>query len=688
MGTERRFWSPLAVLLCWSTRLAFPGMVQASPHALLIGISDYPGTRFPRLQGPKNDIPLVRTLLVSRLGVPEQNITPLLDARATHTGIQKAFASLAERVQPGDLVYIHFSGHGSYTDDLNGDEELGKQDQTWVPYGASAGKLPGIDDYDILDDQLHEWLIPLYQKTPHVVFVADSCHSATVSRGVVTGVRAAPVDQRPHPLGKQEFKSMPDPPGVRIGAARDVESAIETQIGGKSYGVFSWYWVEALNLVKPGETWDDVFRRVDTLVTTVPGVSQRPQMEGHGEVTVLGGQVAGLKATVPVSAVDAKSRGVQIGAGLVSGVTAGSRYRLATATEPPKDDQLPAIEITRAEPFTGEAKLLRGELKVGDLLVETEHAYPFQPIRLRVEGDFAERRDKALIQRLSRMIGELKGFQPAKDRADADWILYVLRPERNGTEYVYASEAQTLPKSAPQQPPEVWVISPQEKLLHERMRIPLKSADTGIAALQENLAKFARVQQLKQLASNGGLNLTVKAVLLWSDPTCIDCLKLNGPDGRPQPYRKQGNVSLDSLTDRPPQLGNVISFTVKNNDPTRAYYLYFLDLTPEGGITAIFPTPQMIQEQARIEPGQERDLSRETGLLLNAPGTELVKLIATREPIDVRLFESADYRQVRGGSLNPLERLLSEAMYTRGQAVSLSQDDWGTMQVEFEVKGK
>jgi hypothetical protein len=47
-----------------------------------------------------------------------------------------------------------------------------------------------------------------------------------------------------------------------------------------------------------------------------------------------------------------------------------------------------------------------------------------------------------------------------------------------------------------------------------------------------------------------------------------------------------------------------------------------------------------------------------------------------------------DYRQVRGGSLNPLERLLSEAMYTRGQAVSLSQDDWGTLQVEFEVKGK
>ena len=275
MSTVRRHSPLLALLLSSSTLLAFPLTAPAASHALLIGITDYPGKLFPPLAGPKNDIPLVKTLLVSRLGVPEQNITTLLDAKATHTGIQKAFAALTERVQPGDFVYIHYSGHGSYTDDLNGDETLGKQDQTWVSYGATARKLPGLDDYAILDDELRAWLIALYRKTPQVVLVSDSCHSATVTRGVVTGVRAAPPDPRPHPLGKQVFPSLDDPPGVRIGAARDVEQAIETEIGGKNYGVFSWYWVEALNQVKPGETWDDVFRRVDTRVTTAPHVSQR-----------------------------------------------------------------------------------------------------------------------------------------------------------------------------------------------------------------------------------------------------------------------------------------------------------------------------------------------------------------------------------------------------------------------------
>ena len=46
-------------------------------RALPIGITDFPGKLFPPLAGPKNDIPLVRTVLVSRLGVPGQNITTL-----------------------------------------------------------------------------------------------------------------------------------------------------------------------------------------------------------------------------------------------------------------------------------------------------------------------------------------------------------------------------------------------------------------------------------------------------------------------------------------------------------------------------------------------------------------------------------------------------------------------------------
>jgi hypothetical protein len=90
-----------------------------------------------------------------------------------------------------------------------------------------------------------------------------------------------------------------------------------------------------------------------------------------------------------------------------------------------------------------------------------------------------------------------------------------------------------------------------------------------------------------------------------------------------------------------------------------------------------------MKEHARVDPGTTRDLSSETALWFNAPGRETVKVIASAEPIDVRLFEMEGYPE--RGFKNPLERLLAQAMGTRGAVVSLREADWGTLQVEFPV---
>ncbi|TGO02842.1 hypothetical protein PN36_18285, partial [Candidatus Thiomargarita nelsonii] len=99
---------------------------------------------------------------------------------------------------PNDFVYIFYSGHGSQTKDLNGDEPSG-YDQTWVSYGARTGRQ-GIDNYDVLDDEIDKWLSNLYEKTQNVVFISDSCHSATVTRGAAATSRAIKEDKRPHLL--------------------------------------------------------------------------------------------------------------------------------------------------------------------------------------------------------------------------------------------------------------------------------------------------------------------------------------------------------------------------------------------------------------------------------------------------------------------------------------------------------
>ena len=156
----------LMALLCSQSALG------AEKHALLIGIGDYSlVSGFSDLRGPRNDVAIMKKVLEGeRFGF--DHVTVLLDEQATHSRIEKAFKALAARTRAEDVgsVFIYFSGHGSQTRDLNGDEEqttdfrgnaLPGYDQTWVAYGSRLGTdaappagFEDIDRYDILDDQI------------------------------------------------------------------------------------------------------------------------------------------------------------------------------------------------------------------------------------------------------------------------------------------------------------------------------------------------------------------------------------------------------------------------------------------------------------------------------------------------------------------------------------------------------
>jgi hypothetical protein len=654
-------------------------------HALLIGIQDYSASTLRSLQGPHNDIALVRHLLESRFGVPKDNIVVLSDAQATHTRIKQAFAQLVERIKPGDFVYIHYSGHGSEADDRS--DPSGK-DQTWVSYGARSGRSKDIDDHDVLDKEINTWLIPLYEKTNRLVFVSDSCHSATVSRGELVGVRAVPQDPRPHPLAKERFKTAAAS-GVRIGAARDIENAVEMVKEHNTYGLFTWFWTAALDQAKPGETWDDVFKRAYTLVTTERGVFQYPQLEGHGGQAVFGGQFPAQSPRVAATRVDEGGRTVRVGVGSINGATAKSIYRLYQPGVSGESRAGPTLELTRVEAYFSEGTVREGDFKVGDLVVEAEHAYPFEPLKLTVEGDYANAQDSGLVTRIQGALKGLEGFTLVSDRSHADWIIRVLRPQRQESDSGHpAPPSTTLPPSSPDQAPEVWVISPQEELLHEKMRIALKDPDRGMQVLQDNLKKFARMQEIKRLASRGeppAIAITVSQ--LRPLPDCErDCVLLPDEQGREISYRKTEDYPLDRLPKAALQQDDILTFTVKN-EGKRDYYLYLLNLSRDGGIAAIFPNASENAESARLAAGESRNLSQETALLLNTPGEETIKVIASRQPIAVSLFEAQGYEDFRGQreNLNPLERLLAEAMFTRGKPIDVRESEWGTWQVVFPV---
>jgi hypothetical protein len=295
--------------------------------------------------------------------------------------------------------------------------------------------------------------------------------------------------------------------------------------------------------------------------------------------------------------------------------------------------------------------------------------------------------DKALLSSIQTSLKSLQGFDLTDDKKRADWVVYVLRPRKDGDHYVDPYKPGILPPPFRDQPPEVWVVSPQERLLHDRMRIALKDPDQGIAVLKENLATFARATEIKRIESRGGSASVSVAASVWrTNPACRkDCLYLPKDERQETLYSKIGTYTLTEVAP-PLKRGDLVTFALSNQSQDRKpWYTYVLNISPDGSIKTIFPSRYDNREEALLKAEENRDLVKDAVLLLDAPGAEVIKVITTKAPIEVRLFENPGYLASRGQNMNPLEQLLTGTMSTRAKQESYEASEWGTTQAEFQV---
>ncbi len=678
----------------------------AAHHALLIGVSEYEEPKLDgqaagevnptlhNLPGATKDVAIVEEVLKSRLGFQPSEMRILLNRAATHTGIERAFADLAAAVQPGDVVYIHYSGHGSLVTDYNDKERSGK-DQTLVGYGARWQRSEGLDRYDILDDELNQWLAPIADKAGELVVVADSCHSASNTRGESMLVsRAAPADdQGSHPRAHDSVEPHPLTGAIRIGAARDDQSAYEyPQADGSRVGLFTWQWVAALSQADPTDTWRRVFERASLGVTTEQGPAQRPQITGEqADRQILGGK---LDPRPAVMVTDVRGDTVTLNAGSLSGVTVGSLYARSGAQDAAKV----RIESSNGSSSTG--RIESGTLTKGDFLAEHEHAYATAPVKL-YAFPIDDPRDQPLAEALRARLAKLPGFVWVDAQKDSDLALAVLRPKREAGVPQFQETPkgrETFPIVAPDAVPEVWVMNPAERLLHDNLAVRLDPAEQGMDALVRNLDRYRRATELRRLTAEGGGKTGVKLALIpyeSCDGPALDCFRV--PDTKTWHRPGVGTLPIERLTDKCWPEGTLVSFALENSG-LRDSYVYLLDLGPDGAVRVVFPPTGQSAEAARISPGGKLELpDADVGLMLDAPGDVSLLVLATQYPIDPRFLTQEGYEQHRSAStkgelrhFNALESLLVDAVQGTGTrtGVSMGTGTWAGTLIDYRVAPK
>lgn len=200
-----------AALLYLFTLLCIGHTMATEKHALIIAIGKYPAHTGWSSISSVNDVPLIKSALVNQ-GFNESNLTTLIDAQATKKGLISALDALEGKIKKGDIVVIHYSGHGQQIFDDNGDEVDGL-DEALVPYDAFVKYTHNYKGENHLrDDELGNIIAKFRNKLGkdgQLLIILDSCHSGSATRGQKTrgGESALVPSDWKKPTGEQKTGS-------------------------------------------------------------------------------------------------------------------------------------------------------------------------------------------------------------------------------------------------------------------------------------------------------------------------------------------------------------------------------------------------------------------------------------------------------------------------------------------------
>lgn len=664
-----------------------PGKPQR--HALLIGVTRYPNlAERHQLNGPANDVALMRKTLVERLGVARDHITELAgwpsDAaqRPTRANIEREFARLAKTAAPGDQVMVLFAGHGSQEPDdqtAEVDEDDGL-DEIILP--ADVGGWDGRTGHvlnAIRDDEINIWVTAIRNRGAFVWLVFDACQSSTLTRGAVTErQRLVPVEDlipravldklgtgtRGAAAPESAMLGLRGDPGgiAALYAAQTIEPTPEKKLpdaNGPVHGLFTYTLVEILEQATSPVTYRDLAERVIDRYRALGRIGPTPGFEGGGLDNTVFGAGAGWSGPRLVIG-DRTDKGLELRAGSVAGLTRGTILAVyppagaAAAARPIGHVQIADLDPTSAivvpVAYGGMNPPDAAALVPGSRTRVAQFDYGDQALRIAA----APQSPPAVEAAVAAIEQQTNGLaRRAVSVAAADWIVQLA-----GDTVVLA-------------PASGWQIDPSRGAAGESA--PFLVGKAASPALPADLARvvnaISRARNLMQLAA---------APPAGDSSVDVDVELLRYKDKQDQvgvvvPLVEGGRVL---------HVGDQVAFRLRNTGRSPAdVTLLFIDA--RYGIEPLFPQRDR-EADSRLKPGATIVTSR-FDVKADTTGWEQVVALAVEAATlraDFRVLaqptlEATRSAGSRGGPAGGLQRLLDQAMYGVGGTRSLGASEVG-----------
>jgi hypothetical protein len=502
-------------------------------YALLVGCTFYENLEKDlHLDGPANDVVMLRGLLSQRFQFPDANIVTLSEAEGkkdpkrvpTRANIERECKRIAALAKEGDQVVVAMGGHGSrmpQENDADGTEIDGFE-KIFLPrdVGKWDGGLGAVPNA-IRGREIGAWLRPIPEKKALLWVVIDACHSGGGIRGTdekprqvsdaALGVPEEAVKKAEQKAAARQPEKTParEESPLRLGsrdgvvifyACQSSEVTLEKRLppdsaDKKPFGLLSFTMTQALTQAQKPLTYRELSQRIQDQYVSWGRTFPTPLIEGKDQDRqVLGTAVYPKRALRLVRGEDS----LKLNAGEIHSLTEGTIvavYPPPGAADPDKllghvrikelgtlDSEIEPVTFQKTAAPKLDALPLGGRCEVAFL--------DFGPNRLKLAVDPLDNTGKKVSEELERGLGEMLHtvaksgglFEAVADPAKADWLL------RGNKGVVYLVPAAGLPGGNPSDtlPPLFGPYTLDEKLT---------------PTLEDHLGRIVRARNLARLAT-------------------------------------------------------------------------------------------------------------------------------------------------------------------------------------------